>query len=147
MKTLSAAPRPAFVARLSSRALLLLGLSLGLAAARPAWAQQASPIRVEAADAESIRLRVDNSALLPGRVQVQSLTTGQVLFDEAYSGPAYGKRFNFRGLPAGRYALLLRTGATQHRYLLQVQSGPTGEAVAVRTIKTRLPKPQTLARL
>ncbi|MBD2717123.1 hypothetical protein KBK19_18920 [Microvirga sp. STR05] len=131
----AAAPRPL------TRSVALAGLLLALAAtASPAQAQHASPVSVTSPDAESIRVRINQAARQPGRVQVVSLGSGQVLFDEAYDAPAYGHRFNFRTLPAGRYALLLHAASTHYRYTLQVQPGPTGQTVAVRQLKVREPQ-------
>lgn len=127
--------------RFFTRSFALAGLLLGLAtAARPASAQHAAPITITSPNAESIRIRIDNATQQPGRVQVVSLSSGQVLFNETYDAPAYGKRLNFRGLAAGRYALLLYTAGTQYRYTLQVQSGPAGQTVSVRHLKARGPQ-------
>ncbi|RYU81002.1 hypothetical protein [Hymenobacter persicinus] len=145
MKRLFAVARPTSTLRFAARTLTLGILLLsGLGTAPRALAQHASPVSVTSVDAESIRVRIDNAAGQPGRVQVLNLTSGQVLFDEAYSATAYGHRFNFRQLPAGPYALLLRAAGTQYRYTLQVQDGAAGTSVALRTIKARLPK-QALA--
>ena len=120
----------------------LLGLlALGLTGA-PRWAQaqHTHPVSVESADAESIRVRVKNPAQKAGQVQVISLRSGKMLYEEAYNTSAYGHRFSFQGMPAGRYALLLKVGARQYRYVLEVQPDATGSAVAVRTVKARMPK-------
>ncbi|MCA8832466.1 carboxypeptidase-like regulatory domain-containing protein [Hymenobacter pini] len=127
----------AAIIRLFARSLALAGVGLALAAAQPAQAQQASPVTLSSPDPESIRVRIDNATGQPGRVQVVSLNTGRVLFHETYAGPAYGHRFNFRALPAGRYRLLLQAAGTEYRYTVQVQPGSTGQAVVVRQQKTR----------
>ncbi|QNH62425.1 hypothetical protein [Hymenobacter sediminicola] len=126
--------------QLLTRSVASAGLLLGLAAAVASPAQHASPVSVTSPDAESIRVRISHAAQQPGRVQVVSLGSGQVLFDEAYDAPAYGHRFNFRALPAGRYALLLHAAGTHYRYTLQVQHGSAGQAVSVRQLKTRGPQ-------
>lgn len=125
--------------RVLARSFALAGLLLALAA-RPAAAQSAGPVTVTSPSAECIRVRIDNAARQPGRVQVVSLSSGQVLFDETYDAPAYGNRFNFRGLAAGRYALLLYAAGTQYRYILQVRPGLVGQTVAVRHLKARGPQ-------
>jgi hypothetical protein len=120
-------------------ALLLLGLSSAPAlAAQPTEAT--SPVTVQTIDAEHIRVRIDNPAGQPGRVQVVRLSSGQTLFEEAYTA-AYGHRFSFRDLPRGRYALLMTVGGRQYRYTVQVPGGhPADAPVAIRSIKVRLPK-------
>ena len=133
------AARLASATRRLARPFALAALLLGLAA-RPARAQQHPRLCVTSVDAQSIRVRIDNATRLPGRVQVLSLGTGQVLFNEAYCAPAYGHRFSFRDLPAGRYVLLLRTAGTEHRYTLQVQHGAAGAAVTLRTLRARGPR-------
>jgi len=130
----------AAIIRLFARSLALAGVGLGLAAAHPAQAQQTASVTISSPDAESIRVRIDNATGQPGRVQVLSLGSGQVLFNQAYDAPAYGHRFNFRTLPTGRYLLLLHAAGTEYRYTLQVQRGPAGPAVSVHHLKARGPQ-------
>jgi hypothetical protein len=71
--------------------------------------------------------------------------SGQLLFSEAYAGAAYGHRFDFRNLSTGRYLLLVTVGAQQYRYVVQLQTIHNQPAVAIRNIKVRLPKTETVA--
>ncbi|SHI39112.1 hypothetical protein SAMN02745146_0739 [Hymenobacter daecheongensis DSM 21074] len=127
------------------RPLALAGLLLGLAA-RPAQAQQTTPVTVTSADATSIRLRIDNAAHRPGRVQVLSRRSGQVLFDETFAAPAYGHRFNFRDLAAGRYVLLVQTGGRHYRYTFQTEQNPAGAGITLRMLRTQGPELLAAAR-
>ncbi|MCB2406466.1 hypothetical protein [Hymenobacter lucidus] len=147
MKLYPIVARLASAAPFFSRSLALGAVLFGLAGTgQPARAQQASPVSVTSPDAESIRVRIDNVAQLPGRVQVLNLSSGQMLFDESYTAPAYGKRFSFRNLPAGRYALLLKAAGTQYRYVMQVQAGPVGPVLTLRTIRVQGEQLLTAAR-
>ncbi|RTQ48537.1 hypothetical protein EJV47_16325 [Hymenobacter gummosus] len=124
---------------------LLAPASLLAALAAPLTATAAPaepPASVQALDHENIRVRIDNPARLSGRVQVVRLSNGQPLFDEAFAAEAYGHRFNFRDLPAGRYALTMTVGAQTYRYTMEVAAA--GQPVAIRTIKVRLPKTAAL---
>ncbi|MCB2378555.1 hypothetical protein LGH70_13225 [Hymenobacter sp. BT635] len=129
----------AAAARLAARPVVLAGL-LALAATSPAHAQQSPTVALTSPDAESLRVRIASPAPLPGRVQVISLSSGQVLFDEAYAAPVYQHRFCFRNLPTGRYALLLNAAGTQYRYTLHMAAGAAGLALTVRTLKARGPQ-------
>lgn len=122
-------------------ALGLLTLAAFLAA-DPAHAQQPRPlVTVENADAESIRVRVANPTQQPGRVQIVRLATGTTVFADTYAAAAYGHRFNFRNLSAGRYALLMQVGGEAYRYVLQVDHAAAGRGAMVRTVKARWSAP------
>ncbi|GAB2944290.1 hypothetical protein GCM10027048_06310 [Hymenobacter coalescens] len=127
------------VVQVSCVALLTLGVHAAASAAPGVPAPQ-PPVSVQAIDHESVRVRIANPAQQTSRVQVVRLSSGQVLFDEAHADVAYGHRFNFRHLPAGRYSLLMTVGPQQYRYTMEVQSGGSTPAVAIRSIKVRLPK-------
>ena len=119
-------------------AVLSLVAIAGLAAATPAQAQQApSPVRLTQVDHENLRLRIDNPSQQASRVEVIHLNTGQPLFTESYADAAYGHRFNFHGLPTGRYAMLLKVGPDRYKYTIQVADGPEGQTVAVAELATR----------
>jgi hypothetical protein len=119
-------------------AALLSVLTVGSAAA-----QVNDPVTVQQVNPTSLRVRIENSSAPAGQVQVVSLVSGNVLFDESYEGAAYGHRFDFRELKPGRYALLMKTGGEQHRYLIQVQQDKAQKSVAVRTVKRVLPEAAT----
>jgi hypothetical protein len=131
-------PRATTLARLALPGLLLLGLT---AQARPD-----DPVTVTTPDAEHVRVRIAAPTGQRGRVQVRRLSSGQVLFDEAYAAPAYGHRFSFRDLPAGRYALLVQAGGRRYRYTFRLQQGPAGPVVTLRTLRTRGPELLAAAR-
>ncbi|UYZ58248.1 hypothetical protein [Hymenobacter latericus] len=119
-------------------ALLALG---GALAAQPARAQNdAQPVTVQKVDDVSFRVRISNPGQQPGRVEIQSLSSGRLLFGQDYAGPAYGHRFSFGNLPAGRYAIVVKADKLQYRYTLRLQANGTQRAVAVRGIRVRLAK-------
>jgi hypothetical protein len=107
----------------------------------PTLAQQTPPVRVEKANATTFRVRIQDSVKQAGRVRVVSLSTGQTLFDERYSAPAYGHAFDFSNMRDGQYLLVMRVGGSVYRYTVQVQNEPQ-LSVALRTVtmKTRFPK-------
>ncbi|KUG05850.1 hypothetical protein [Solirubrum puertoriconensis] len=117
--------------------LLALG---GALAAQPARAQETQPVTVQKVDDVSFRVRVSNPRLQPGRLEVQNLTNGQVLFSQEYTDKAYGHRLNFNNLPEGRYAILVKADKLQYRYTLRLQDCGAQRAVAVRSIRVRLAK-------
>jgi hypothetical protein len=130
--------------RFLAPAFLLATLALPFAtqAGTPVETPATQPVSVQALDAQNIRVRIDNPAQLNGRVQVVRLVNGQTLFDESFAATPYGHRFNFRDLPAGRYALTMTVGAQLYRYTMEVACN--GQPVAIRAIKVRLPKAETL---
>ncbi|TGD77816.1 hypothetical protein [Hymenobacter wooponensis] len=131
---------------------LCLSAVLGLGLSGAAWASgpggtPSAPVHVQAADEHSIRVRINNPTQQPGKVQVTRQGSGHVLFSEAYAAAAYGHRFDFRNLSAGRYVLLITVGPQQYRYIMQVQTSTQQPTVAIRAIKVRLPKAEALAAL
>ena len=126
----------------------LLGLVLtGPALASAPDGTPVAPVQVQSADEHSIRVRISNPAQQAGQVQVMRQGNGQVLFKEAYATTAYGHRFDFRNVSAGRYILLITMGPQQYRYVVQVQTTNQQPTVAIRAIKVRLPKAEALAAL
>jgi hypothetical protein len=116
---------------------MLLVLAVALGNSGTAWAQQGPPAWVSQTDSESLRVRIDNPAALACQVRVIQLSSGESLFYEASQTPAYGHRFNFRQVPTGRYALVLRVGPNRYRYTIEVQTQkqrPT--TIAVREVNT-----------
>ncbi|MCR5888186.1 hypothetical protein LRS06_10500 [Hymenobacter sp. J193] len=106
--------------------------------------QQTTPVTLETPTAETVRLRIQNPAQQRGSVQVVSVRTGQLLFKENYAAPAYGHRFDFRNLAAGRYALVVRVGEDCYRYTVQVAPATANLPLVVRPVKTR-PSKEMLA--
>ena len=88
----------------------------------PALAQMPRAISLTQVAPASLRLRLDNPTALAGRVQVVRLRSGQTLFTEAYTGPAYGHRFDFDHVPSGRYLVWMQAGSQIHRCLVRVQT-------------------------
>ncbi|MBG8556391.1 cupredoxin domain-containing protein [Hymenobacter guriensis] len=103
-------------------------------------AQQETPVTLETPTAETVRIRIQNPAQQRGSVQVVSVQTGQLLFKEQYAAPAYGHRFDFRNLAAGRYALVVRVGKDCYRYTVQVAPAAADLPLVVRAVKTRQSK-------
>ncbi|KUG05849.1 hypothetical protein [Solirubrum puertoriconensis] len=120
--------------------LLTLGGALAAAPVQAAPGQSVQPVALERVDAVSFRVRISNPAAQQGQVQVLSLASGKTLFSENYAAPAYGHRFNFGVLPAGRYAIVVKAGEQQYRYTLQLQADGQYRTVAMRSMRARLGK-------
>jgi hypothetical protein len=107
-----------------SLTLLLRSLSVAAlcAGTTSALAQSSGAISLTQVAPASLRLRLDNPTALAGRVQVVRLRSGQTLFTETYTGPAYGHRLDFDQVPNGRYLVWLQAGDQVHRCLVRVQT-------------------------
>ena len=92
-------------------------------------AQPSGSISLTQVAPASLRLRLENSTALAGRVQVVRLHSGQTLFTEPYFGPAYGHRFDFDHVPSGRYLVWLQAGDQVHRCLVRVQTQDQGSFI------------------
>jgi hypothetical protein len=104
------------------RAALLSGLAI-LGSAGAALAQQAPSVQFKQANTR-LCLTIENPAQQQLQMQVISLTERNCLVNEKNSLPSYGTQLNFKGVPAGQYAVLLRVGRERYRYNVQVQSQP-----------------------
>ena len=102
--------------------LRLLSVAALCAGTTSALAQSSGAISLTQVAPASLRLRLDNPTALAGRVQVVRLRSGQTLFTEAYTGSAYGHRFDFDQVPSGRYLVWLQAGGQVHRCLVRVQT-------------------------
>jgi hypothetical protein len=105
------------------RALLLGGLAV-LGSAGAALAQDAPSVKAKQADAQSLALTVENPKQQMVQMKVVSLAKYTALVDEVNHKSSYGSTLNFNGLPAGKYAVLLRVGRERYRYNVQVQAQP-----------------------
>lgn len=65
------------------------------------------------------------------------LNSGQTLFTETYTVPAYGHRFDFNQVPSGRYLVRMQAGGNVHRCLVRVRTGDQG--TSIRRIKLTFP--------
>ncbi|MDO7846967.1 hypothetical protein Q5H92_11405 [Hymenobacter sp. M29] len=132
---------PAAKAAQGARSFVIGALALlGAAWAQPAQAQTLAtePVQVTQPDAESLRVRISNPAQQKASMQVIQLSTNQTLLNETYRTPAYGTLLKFNGLPAGRYAVQCRVGASRYRYTVDVQAAQAGRtSIAVRETTTR----------
>lgn len=118
----------------------LLGSAVGAllcAGATPALAQSSEAISLTQTAPTALRLRIAHPAGLVGRVQVVRLRTGQTLFTETYSAPAYGHRFDFSRAPKGRYLVWLQSGANVHRCIVRVLPRAQGSAIRVNKLTSR----------
>ena len=98
-----------------------------LLAAAPVLAlQAAAPVALTQVDARNFCLHLNNPGQQRTRIEVVQLRDDQTLFSASTSAPTYGHRFNFGGLPSGRYAVVLRTGPATQRYTVVVRN--TAEA-------------------
>jgi hypothetical protein len=103
----------------------------------PALAQTSGAVSLTQVAPASLRLRLENPTTLAGRVQVVRLRSGQTLFTETYSGPAYGHRFDFDQVPSGRYLVYMQASGQLHRCLVRVQTREQGSFI--RRIKLTSP--------
>jgi hypothetical protein len=110
------------------RALLLGGLAV-LGSAGAALAQDAPSVKAKQGDAQALYVTVENPALQLVHMKVVSLAKYTSLVDEVNHKPSYGSKLNFSGLPAGKYAVLLRVGRERYRYNVQVQAQPSAPIV------------------
>ncbi|MBD2721591.1 hypothetical protein [Hymenobacter armeniacus] len=105
------------------RALLLGGLAV-LGTAGTALAQDGPAVKAKQADAQCLSFTVENPKLEKVRMDVLCLTHNTFLMSEVNRQASYGSKLNFAGVPAGKYAVLLRVGRERYRYNVQVQKGP-----------------------
>jgi hypothetical protein len=108
------------------RSLSVVALGAGTTSAR---AQKPGAITLTQVASASLRLRLENPTALAGRVQVVRLRSEQTLFTEAYSGPAYGHRFDFDQVPSGRYLVWVQAGSQVYRCLVRVQTRDQGSSI------------------
>ncbi len=120
-----------------TRLLCLLSVVALCAGTTSALAQTSGAISLTQVAPASLRLRIENPTALAGRVQVVRLRSGQTLFTETYTGPAYGHRFDFDQVPSGRYLVWLQAGGQVHRCLVRVQTRDQGSSI--RRIKLASP--------
>jgi hypothetical protein len=107
------------------------------AGATSASAQTGDAVSLIKSAPAALRLRITNPAALTGRVQVVRLSTGQTLFTETYSAPAYGHRFDFSHVPSGRYLVWLQAGGNFHRCIVRVQTWGHSSAIRVAKLTSR----------
>ncbi|MBF9236951.1 hypothetical protein I2I05_06045 [Hymenobacter sp. BT683] len=100
----------------------LLGALVVLGSAGTALAQDAPTVKAKQPNAQSLWVTIDNPAQQRMQLRVVSLSTNNCLVNEVNSQPSYGTQLNFRNLPAGKYAVLLRVGQERYRYNVQVES-------------------------
>lgn len=116
------------------RALPVAALCAG---ATSALAQTSGAISLTQVAPTALRLRIDNPTALAGSVQVVRLCSGQILFADTYSVPAYGHRFDFNQVPSGRYLVRSQTGSQVHRCLVRVQTRDQGSSIRVNKLTSR----------
>lgn len=110
--------------------LCLLSTVTLYAGTTPVLAQTSGAISLIQVAPASLRLRLENSSALAGRVQVVRLHGGQTLFTEVYPGLAYSHRFDFDHVPSGRYLVWIQAGDQVQRCLVRVQTrGDQGSVI------------------
>ena len=114
------------------RALLLGGLAI-VGSAGTALAQSAPSVTAKQADAQALWLTVENPAQQRLQMQVVSLDRSFRLVNEVNHLASYGSKLNFKGMPAGQYAVLLRVGRERFRYSVAVQ-GKAQTTISVREL-------------
>lgn len=112
-----------------TKLLYLLSVVALCAGTTPARAQTSGAVSLTQVAPASLRLRLDNPTALAGRVQVVRLSSGQTLFSETYTGPAYGHQFGFNQAPSGRYLVRMEAGGMVHRCLVRVQTRDQGSVI------------------
>ena len=118
VSTIKSAVAQAFASR---RALLLSGVAL-LASIGAAQAQSAPVVTAKQGDAQGLWLTVENPTQQRMQMQVMSLAHNVCLVNEVNRRASYGSKLNFKGVPAGQYAVLLRVGQERYRYSVDVQN-------------------------
>jgi hypothetical protein len=103
------------------RALLFGGLA-AVATAGSAQAQDAPVVKAKQANAQGLFLTVENPTKQLMQMKVVSLAKYSCLVNEVNHDASYGSQLNFKGLPAGQYAVLLRVGRERYRYNVDVQN-------------------------
>ncbi|SFQ74120.1 hypothetical protein [Hymenobacter arizonensis] len=135
--------QPVAEVKLTARSVVrpaLLGLIavVGAGIGSPAQAQQTQPVHVTQPDAESLRIRINNSTGKPAVLRVVNLTKGNTILYEIHREPAYGTLLKFNTLSSGRYAVVLSVGPNRYRYNVQVDSQkPGGTTIAVSETMSR----------
>ncbi|GAB3870578.1 hypothetical protein GCM10028824_19370 [Hymenobacter segetis] len=124
------------------RALLLGGLAI-VGSAGTALAQSAPAVKAKQADAQALWLTVENPAQQRLQMQVVSLDNSTCLVNEVNHLTSYGSKLNFKGMPAGQYAVLLRVGRERFRYSVDVQ-GKAQTTISVREL-TPAKSPEAVA--
>lgn len=105
------------------RAALLGSLAL-IGSVGTALAQDTPTVKAKQGDAQSLWLTVENPAQARMQLRVVSKVQHICLVNEVNHKFSYGSKLNFNGLPAGKYAVLLRVGNERYTYNVQVQSLP-----------------------
>ncbi|WP_139922801.1 hypothetical protein [Hymenobacter sp. DG01] len=116
---------------MSSLTVLFRALSVAVlcAGATFARAQTSGAISLAQVAPAALRLRIENPSAWAGSVQVVRLSSGQTLFTETYTVPAYGHRFDFSQVPSGRYLVWVQAGGTVHRCLVRVRTWNQGSSI------------------
>jgi hypothetical protein len=103
------------------RALLLGGLAV-LGSAGAALAQDAPSVKAKQGDAHNLWLTVENPKQERMQMDVVCLNHNTSLMSEVNRRTSYGSHLNFKGVPAGQYAVLLRVGRERYRYTVDVKA-------------------------
>ncbi|MFD2718184.1 hypothetical protein ACFST9_05630 [Hymenobacter monticola] len=104
------------------RALLLGGLAV-LGTAGAALAQDAPSVKAVQGDGQALWLTVENPKQERMHLDVVCLTHNANLTSATNRQASYGSKLNFREVPAGKYAVLLRVGRERYRYNVEVSKG------------------------
>ncbi|GAB2781443.1 hypothetical protein HNQ93_001214 [Hymenobacter luteus] len=119
------------------RVLSVAALCAGATFAR---AQTTGAISLTQVAPAALRLRIENPGAQAGSVQVVRLRSGQTLFTETYTIPAYGHRFDFSQVPSGRYLVWVQASGTVHRGLVRVHTWNYGSSIRrIKLISSTMP--------
>jgi hypothetical protein len=142
ISTVKSAIAQAFASASHRRTLLLGGLAL-MGSIGAAQAQDAPSVTAKQGDAQGLWLTVENPAQQRMQMQVMSLAHNVCLVNEVNHRTSYGSKLNFKGMPAGQYAVLLRVGQERYRYSVNVQ-GQAQTTISVREL-TPAKSPEAVA--
>jgi hypothetical protein len=120
------------------RTALLAGFAV-LGSMGAALAQEGPSVKAKQADDQSLAFTVENPAQQQMRVRVMSLNTNRDVINEVNHQSSYGCKLNFAGMPAGKYAVMLKVGDQSYRYTVQVAKAQTTISVAELTDTPSMP--------
>ncbi|WP_400192955.1 hypothetical protein [Hymenobacter sp. B81] len=107
----------------ASRLLVLAAVaSFGLSSAAQAQSAGAKPVSVDQVADFTYLVKVCNPTLQAGQVKLVRMSDNAVLYRSTSYSPTIGKKINFRELPDGQYALVVKVGQDVHRYTLDMHT-------------------------
>ncbi|MDB5235943.1 MAG: hypothetical protein JWR44_2936 [Hymenobacter sp.] len=103
---------------------LMLGVLALLGTVGSAMAQDTPSVKAKLAGSQALYLTVENPKHQRLQMQVISLVKDTFMVFEVNHLASYGAQLNFKGVPAGPYAVVLCVGRERYRYNVQVEATP-----------------------